>query len=440
MTAQSILLIEDEHALGTALSMLVRRMGHRPTLAASGAAGLDAIGRQSFDAVVLDIGLPDMSGLALLEQLRQSGSRLPILVITAHATLEHAIHAQKSGATAYLTKPLDAREFEHSLTTLLAPVMAAAEPLPRPAPTADPVTLIGAAPCLRDAFIAIARACAGDLPALITGPSGCGKSLTARVIHAHGIRSREPITFIHAAELENTSRLEEHTSGTVVLEEITALPPGTQTQLATWLARHDPPRPRLLATTTADPLAAVHEGGLREELYYALATLTVPLPPLRQRSGDIPALTAFFTGLQASPRPAPPLTPPVLAALEAYSWPGNVRELRHVLDYAFALCGDGPVFLSHLPDHVAAAAAPDAGTAPGELEVVLGRWIDASLALPAEARPDYDQLLDQLEAVMLRHLMARHDQRPTHLANALRIHRATLRQKLRRAGLQRDEG
>jgi two-component system response regulator HupR/HoxA len=195
----------------------------------------------------------------------------------------------------------------------------------------------------------------------------------------------------------------------------------------------------LLATTVADPLAAVREGRLREDLYYALATLTVPLPSLRERSGDIPALTAFFTGLRGG-QAAPSLTPPVLAALQAYPWPGNVRELRHVIDYALTLCGGGPVFLSHLPDHVAAAATPDGGPAPGELEVVIGRWLDAALALPESARPDYEKLMDQLESVVLRHLMLRHDQKPTHLANSLRIHRATLRQKLRRAGLQRDEG
>jgi len=137
--------------------------------------------------------------------------------------------------------------------------------------------------------------------------------------------------------------------------------------------------------------------------------------------------------------PAPTLTPPVLAALQAYPWPGNVRELRHVLDYAVTMSGGGPVFLSHLPAHVAAAGGPDAAASAGELEVVIGRWLDAALALPEAARPDYDGMLDQLETVMLRHLMARHEHKPTHLAAALRIHRATLRQKLRRAGLQRGE-
>ena len=132
MTAQSILLIEDEHALGTALSMLVRRMGHRPTLAASGAAGLAELDRQHFAAVVLDIGLPDMSGLALLEQLRQSGSRMPVLVITAHATLQHAIHAQKSGATAYLTKPLELAQTLRVIDDLMGASAGASAKTPGP--------------------------------------------------------------------------------------------------------------------------------------------------------------------------------------------------------------------------------------------------------------------------------------------------------------------
>ena len=107
MAAASILIIEDEHALGAALSLAVRRMGHLPTLVASGGAGLEALRRERFDALVLDIGLPDMSGLAVLERLRAEGSDLPVLIVTAHATLDHAIASQKLGATDYLMKPLD---------------------------------------------------------------------------------------------------------------------------------------------------------------------------------------------------------------------------------------------------------------------------------------------------------------------------------------------
>ncbi len=437
MTTRPILIIEDEHALGTALSFLVRRMGHLPTLVASGAAGLAALAQTPFAALVLDIGLPDMSGLKLLEQLRKSGNALPVLVITAHATLDHAIHSQKSGATGYLTKPLDLRHFEQTLGGLLVPGLPLAETLP-PAPETQTATLIGAAPCLRETFIGIARACAGDVPALITGPSGAGKSLTTAVIHAHSPRASQALDVLTCSSLTHSAQFENHTCGTLVLDEVIELTADLQTRLAVWLAGAAKNRPRLLATTARDPRQAVRDGSLREDLYYALSTLTIPLPPLRERSGDIPALSAFFVGVRGE-APAPHLTPPVLAALQAYPWPGNVRELRHVLDYSVTLSGGGPVFLSHLPAHVAAAAGLAAAPAPGELEAAVARWLDAGLALPEAERPSYDALLERIEAVMLEHLLERHENRPTHLAAALRIHRATLRQKLRRTGLQRGD-
>ncbi|KAB2638395.1 MAG: sigma-54-dependent Fis family transcriptional regulator [Verrucomicrobia bacterium] len=441
MTAHPILLIEDEHALGTALSFLVRRMGHLPTLVASGAAGLAAVADGSFAAVVLDIGLPDMSGLKVLENMRQLGTSVPVLMITAHATLGHAIHAQKSGATAYLTKPLDLRQFEQTLGAMLAsalPLAAASADVP----ATRAATLIGAAACLRETFIGIARACAGDVPSLITGPSGSGKTLTAAVIHAHGPRASQALAFVACSRLNNAAAFEEHRGGTIVLEEVTDLAPALQTRLAAWLASAPDGHPRLLATSALDPRQAVADGRLREDLYYALTTLTIPLPPLHERSGDIPALSGFFLGVRGS-GPAPQLTAPVLAALQAYVWPGNVRELRHVLDYAATLSGGGPVFLSHLPAHVAAAAGPATGAsspaAPGELAAALGRWLDAQLALPAAERPGYEAMLERVEAVMLRYLLDKHESKPTHMAAALGMHRATLRQKLRRAGLQRGE-
>jgi DNA-binding NtrC family response regulator len=441
MTARPILIIEDEHALGTALSFLVRRMGHLPTLAASGTAGLDAIEKTSFAAVVLDIGLPDMSGLEVLERLRQGGNSVPVLVITAHATLDHAIHSQKSGATGYLTKPLDLPQFEQTLGAMLAPGLPVDEAaLPELRETRS-ATLIGAAPCLRDTFIGIARACAGDVPALITGPSGAGKRLAAAVIHAHSPRSSDLLEVRACLPMTEASDFERSGGGTLVLDEVTELSADLQTRLAAWLANAAHARVRVLATTSRDPREAVRSGALREDLYYALSTLTIPLPPLCERSGDIPALSSFFVGMRGGAFPPPVLTPPVLAALQAYGWPGNVRELRHVLDYAVTMSGGGPVFLSHLPAHVAAAATTGdaAELAPGELEAVIARWLDAGLALPESEQPDYELLLERIETVMLRHLLERYENRPTRLAAALRIHRATLRQKLRRIGLQRDD-
>ncbi len=437
MSSASILIIEDEHALGTALAMLVRRMGHLPTLAATATAGAKSVFEADFAAIVLDIGLPDISGLEFLRKLRKSQPALPVLVITAHATLDHAIDSQKSGATAYLTKPLDPHHFERTLEGLLASHPGA---LPKPAapPANKTATLIGAAPCLRDAFLGIARACAGNVPALITGPSGSGKSLAATVIHAHGPQSGLPLVTIECATMRQWSA-DFSPPGTLVLDEITALPHDLQSTVATWLGAPREKRPRVLATTAMEPPAALESGALREDLFYALSALVIPLPPLRERSGDIPALSDYFIGLHGG-YSSPVLTPPALAALQAYPWPGNVREMRHVLDCALALGRGGPVYLSHLPPHVAAAATNSGKPAPGELDASLTRWLDAQLADPNKEPPAYDTLLDQLESIMLGHLLGRHDQRPTRLAAALRIHRATLRQKLRRLGIHGDDG
>jgi len=436
----SILIIEDEHALGTALSFAVRRAGHLPTLAASGIGGLDAMKRENFAAVVLDIGLPDMSGLQVLERLRKQQPNLPVLIITAHATLDHAITAQKLGATDYLTKPLDLRQFETTLGALITPLVPAAEVAPAAAPSS--AALIGAASCLQDVFLGIARSCAGDMPAMITGPTGSGKTLAARAIHANGARSAQSLRSADCSLIQDAAILDKllaDATGTLVLEEITALSAPVQTRLAAVLAEPNAKLPRLLATTSTNPREAVSQGTLRAEVFYAFSALTVPMPPLRDRTGDIPALSAFFLGLRDSSS-ATHLTPPALSAMQGYGWPGNVRELRHALDYAATMSRSGPIFLSHLPPHISATVqATGTGPTSGELDSTLTRWLDAQLAVTPEDSLLYDALLDQIETIVLRHLLQRFDNRPTHLAAALRMNRATLRQKLRRAGLQRDE-
>jgi DNA-binding NtrC family response regulator len=437
MKPAAVLIIEDEHALGTGLAMLVRRMGHLPSLAASAAAAAKEVETQPFDAVVLDIGLPDRSGLDLLADLRKSQPNLPVMVITAHATLDHAIGSNRGGATAYLTKPLDLRNFEQTLAALLAPNPLQPHKAPKQA-TIPPLTatLIGAAPCLRDAFVGIARACASGSPALITGPGGSGKSLAASVIHAHGSRAGKELRILDPRSSPNPFPIPD--CGTLVFDEITDWNHSVQSALADWLSQPtNENRPQVLATTSADPQAAREANTLREDLFYCLNTLLIPLPPLRERSADIPALANYFTALRGGSSP-PPLTDPVLSALQAYPWPGNVRELRHVLDNACALSRGGPIFLSHLPPHVAEAGRP--GCAPAELESCLARWLDGRMGTrETDEPPTYDSLLDELERILLRDLLARFDDRPTRLATALKVHRATLRQKLRRLGTDPDE-
>ena len=432
-TPAQVLIVEDEHALGAALALAARRIGCVPGSAASGTAALDQLSRQRWDAVVLDIGLPDMSGLEVLAQLRQRDAALPVLVITAHATLEHALKAQQRGGTLYLPKPLDLAQFESALQTLLSGRGVEVARAASARPAAAVTTLIGRAPAMQPVFLGIARACAAKVPVLITGPSGSGKSLTAAIIHAH--RGGEGDWFSgDGRQLATRSSLEAWleacpATGTGVLEEVDALEPAAQSALAArWAAGTTPP---LLLTTRADPSLVGPEFGLVPELFYAVSACVIRLPPLRQRASDIPALAAFFLGLRGAG--AQVMTAPALAALLRYDWPGNVRELRHVLDSAAALSHDGRLFAGHLPAPIAGLTAePENAVLPGDLEDLLGRWLDQN------ASAAYDDLLDVVETTLLRHLLERHEGKVTHLATAHRLNRATLRQKIRRLGLDAE--
>jgi DNA-binding NtrC family response regulator len=433
----AILIVEDEHALGSALSLAVRRLGHLPTLAASGAAACELHSKHRFDAVVLDIGLPDISGLEVLDQIRNTGSNIPVLIITAHATLDHAITSQKLGVADYLIKPLDLGRFEQSISALVAKGILIAEPI-EPRVT----TLIGAAPSMHPVFLGIARACTGGLPVLVHGPCGSGKTLAARVIHANSGRSGETPRFVECGTIRDHAVLQNlfaDTTGTLVLEDLTGLDPTLQGALADIMAQTKAKASGLIATMSGDPREAVRDGLLRPDVFYAFSALTIAMPSLRERTGDIPALSRFFHGMRGDALPGVEITAPALCAMQAYAWPGNVRELRHVLEHAHAMSRGGPVFPGHLPPHVSDALRTSGSkVVSGELDAVLARWLDSQMGLTPEESWHYDSLLDEIESSMLRHLLERFENRPTRLAAALRMNRATLRQKLRRAGLGGD--
>ncbi len=430
-----ILIIEDEHALGNALAMAVIRLGHRPANAASGTSALDRLSHAKFDAIVLDIGLPDLSGVDVLTALRKSGDETPVVVITAHAALDHAIASQKLGIADYLIKPIDLRRFEEVIASLVSRGV-----LKRVESSASPPvnSLIGAAPAMHRVFLDIARACSGEMPVLVAGPCGAGKSLAARVIHHHGARANQSLRRVDCRALNQESAMRElleDPAGTLVLEDLDALDPRLQSILADVLAAESAIHPRLIATMRTSEKG---EPGamLGAEVFYAFSAMRVDLPPLHERAGDIPALCQFFHGILGTVAPRPlEITASALCALQAYQWPGNVRELKHVLEHAYAMSKGAAIMPGHLPPHVSSALHDHgARLVSGELDTAVARWLDSQLEITPEDEWQYDTLLGEIEATMLRHLLARFEGRPTHLAAAMRMNRATLRQKIRRLG------
>jgi DNA-binding NtrC family response regulator len=218
-----------------------------------------------------------------------------------------------------------------------------------------------------------------------------------------------------------------------------ALDSELQARLAETIGQEKIQLPRLIATMQIDPRESEGKQTLRSDLFYAFSALSIEMPALRERTGDIPALCRFFHGLQSSSASKFEMTAATLCSLQAYDWPGNVRELRHVIEHALAMSHGGPILPGHLPPHVSQALHASGGkVVSGELDRVVARWLDSQLELTDESEWQYDALLDQMEVAMLRHLLDRFDQRPTRLAAALRMNRATLRQKLRRAGLSAE--
>jgi DNA-binding NtrC family response regulator len=430
----AILIIEDEHALGNALELAARRLGHLPTLAASGGAALKLLVERRFEAIVLDIGLPDVSGLVILEKIRAAGSKIPVLIISAHATLDHTITSRKLGIADYLIKPLDLQRFEEVISSLVTKSVLIAEPAERPS-----ISLLGASPGMHRVFLGIARACGGDPPVLIHGASGTGKTLAARLIHTNGSRAAEPLRLVECGSIHGADSLRAclaDPKGTLVLEDLDTLTPVLQGALAEAMGRTDVPLPRLIATMRANPRDPAIESTLRADVFYAFSALSIAMPALRDRTGDIPALGRFFHGLHGDPAASFEVSAAALCSLQAYLWPGNVRELRHVIEHAIAMSRGGPLLPGHLPPHVAEALQSSGGkVVGGELDAVVARWLDSQMEMTPEVDWQYDVLLERIETSMLGHLLERFENRPTRLAAALRMNRATLRQKLRRSGL-----
>ena len=450
----AILIIEDEAALASALALLVKRLGHEPVTAASAALGLEKLSQNKPVLVILDIGLPDMSGLDALARIRNHDAALPVLIITAHGSLQNAVEAKKRGASGYLVKPLDLRELEDTLRALLqaAPSGEVVEQAVHDA--SDAPLLIGSSLAMQPAFAAIAHACASDAPVLITGPTGIGKSLTAQVIHRHSARHAGPFVTLSCATLleaelfghekgaftgavtTRQGHIERAAGGTLFLDEIAEVPPSVQVRLLRVVedkvfsrvgGREDLRVDlRIIAATNQDLAQAVAEKRFREDLLYRLRVLEVKLPPLRERVSDLPALCSYLLAGIGRDRKLS-LSNDALALLKAHPWPGNVRELRNALEHAAAVCGSGIILPAHLPGELLATASGVAGGSAGVLDAAIHEWLEGRL----RDGTDYDALHDELERKLLAALLPRYEGKPTLLARELNMNRATLRKKLR---------
>jgi two-component system nitrogen regulation response regulator GlnG len=478
----TLLLIDDDpamildqvtHALGA--------QGLRIDVARTAEEGLRHVARQGPNIILLDVHLPDLSGLEAYQRIRQIDARIPVIFITWAATADTAIEAMKEGAYDYLFKPLDLARLRSVVTQALELGRLMREPAvltetPPAEDTGD--AIIGRCPAMAEVYKAIGRVAAQNVVVLITGESGTGKELVARAIYQHGTRARAPFLAINCAAIPESlleselfghekgaftgadrrriGKFEQCNGGTLFLDEIGDMPLATQAKILRLLQDQSFERVggnetvrtdvRLIAATNRDLKTWSAEGKFRRDLYYRLSVFTIPLPALRERGDDLAMLVQHFLGRFSRElgKQVREITPEALELLCRYPWPGNIRELQGVLKQAI-LQGTGTVLIpAFLPESLRATSEPaTAQVLRTEIEFsfeafILKQLEDGTTNLSAETHQHLDRLLLPL---VLHHTKGNQVQ----AARALGISRQTLRTKIRELGfsiagsVERDE-
>ena len=468
----NLLLIDDDTAL---IPEQVRQAfpapTHRVEIARTGAEGLERVREGSPDVILLDLRLPDMSGMDVYLQIRRDDARIPVIFITMAKGADAAIEAMKQGAFDYLFKPLDLRQ----LRRVVGEALEVAERMRKPVVVAEPTSsadvegaIVGSCPEMREVYKAIGRVSGQDVPVLITGESGTGKEMVARAIYQHGPRARGPFLVLNCAAIpENLleselfghekgaftgadrrriGKFEQVNGGTLFLDEIGDMPLTLQAKMLRVLQDQQFERVggnetiktdvRLIAATHRDLKTWSTEGKFRPDLYYRLGVFTIHLPPLRERADDLTMLVDHYVKhfSRELGRDVVAVDPEVLDRLRAYSWPGNIRELQSIIKQAL-LQSSGPVLLpSFLPELVDGAAEKAAtASAPSEGALELESFIGERLN--AEARDLYDEVHSQLDRYLLTRVLEYTKGNQHQAARLLGIARQTLRTKLRELGL-----
>jgi two-component system response regulator PilR (NtrC family) len=453
MSKPQVLVVDDEEVMRDVLGSLLAQAGYAVTLAADGAQGLEVARRLAFDAAIVDVMLPEMDGISLLQELKKADPGLVVLMITAFASVETALQAMKKGAFDYVSKPFKHEELLHILANGLRQRRLEDENRALRTALADQgrfTGIVGKSPRMQQVFSLVSQAAPSRSTILVSGESGTGKELVAKAIHASSPRADKPFIVVNSGSLPHDlleSNLFGHVKGaftgavyakkglfeladrgTLFFDEIANIPLETQAKLLRVMQEREFMRlggvetlrvdVRIVAATNVDLRRAVDEGRFREDLYYRLNVIAVQLPPLRQRREDIPHLVAHFVDKYAreNEKDVGGVTPEAMQALLDYEWPGNVRELENVIERGVVLSMGGAIGAELIPDHVRrnpGGLAPHV-TVPAQgislREVMAGfekRLIETALESTGGVQKEAARLLG-LKATTLNEMIKRH--------------------------------
>ena len=396
-----ILVVDDEVNARTALGELLRNEGYAVEIAADGFKALGKLDEFAPDIVVTDLRMPGLSGVELMEKVRERDAECVVIVMTAHGAIGSAVQAMRQGAADYLSKPLNFDELVLVLRRELERKRLRAETgdLKARLSARDRVSnIVGSSPAMQLVFDTVLQVAPSRASVLLTGESGTGKERVAAAIHEHSPRAKGPFVKLHCAALAESlleselfghekgsftgaaarreGRFEQAHKGTLFLDEIGEIAPIIQVKLLRFLQEHELERVggnqtvkvdvRVIAATNRNLLERVKQGLFREDLYYRLNVVAIEMPPLRARPSDIALLASFFLTkyVNENEKKITGITDAALERLAAYNWPGNVRELENAIERAVVVARGDQIRPEDLAPSIVPAGAGAKGIPP----------------------------------------------------------------------------
>jgi two-component system NtrC family response regulator len=452
----TILVIDDEPVLQDVLGSLLTGDGYEYLQATTAADGMQILREEEVDVVLLDLMLPDRSGLDLLPDIKEFDPHLPVVVITAYSSVESAIEAMRRGAFHYVPKPFNNEEVLHLVRRAFERRMLLVENLELRTRLEGMGEIVGTSRRIEEVFELMRRAAPARSTILVVGESGTGKELVARAIHRLSPRGDGPFVPVHTTAipadlLESTlfghvkgaftgavgarkGLFEAAHNGTLFLDEVGTISPETQTKLLRAIQEREIRRvgsveakavdTRLVAATNTDLWQEVQKGNFREDLYYRLNVITIEMPPLRDRREDIPLLATHFLRQysEENQREVEGFSSQVMDALSDYHWPGNVRELENAVERAVVLSRGGSIEVDELPQ----AVRGDSPSAP------------ATTVFPAEGI-DFRGSVAEYQEHLIREALKRSGGIQRRAAGLLKLSPTTLNEMIHRLGIEPSE-